>query len=162
MSLNLHPHPDPFSSSGRRGSIELKWPNDVLVNGKKISGILLEAGEGFLVVGIGVNVLHVPENTLYPATSFVAENSDAPSLDLVLKKILSALENWCGIADNQGFAPIRAAWLSRARKGPMRVRLPQGETDGQFVDLDAEGNLRLLLSDGTERSINTGDVFFQV
>jgi BirA family biotin operon repressor/biotin-[acetyl-CoA-carboxylase] ligase len=49
-----------------QADVELKWPNDVLVRGKKISGILLEAGEDFLVIGIGVNILYVPENPLYP------------------------------------------------------------------------------------------------
>ncbi|MGB9153218.1 MAG: biotin--[acetyl-CoA-carboxylase] ligase [Alphaproteobacteria bacterium] len=145
-------------------SVELKWPNDVLVGGKKISGILLEAGDGWLVVGMGINVLHTPENPLYPATSLVAEMGAAPSLDVVLGKILESLSYWIDTADNQGFAPIRTAWLSHARKGAMRIRQPRGEDGneihGEFVDLDTEGNLRLRLPDGTERSISTGDVFF--
>lgn len=142
-------------------AVELKWPNDVLVNGKKISGILLEAGEGWLVIGMGVNIQHLPENPLYPVTSLAAENALAPSPELVLNKILTALSSWYDIVEAEGFSPIRAAWLSRARKGPMRVRQPDGsEIQGQFADLDPEGNLRLLLPDGIEKSINTGDVFF--
>lgn len=50
-------------------NITLKWPNDVLVNGKKIGGILLEAGEGWLVIGMGLNIRHYPDNAMYPATS---------------------------------------------------------------------------------------------
>jgi len=127
---------------------------------KKISGILLEAGEGYLVIGMGLNVLNLPENPLYPTTSLASETTTPPPLETVLNKILVALGNWCDTADTQSFAPIRAAWLSHARKGPMRVRLPNGEIQGQFADLDVDGNLRLLLPDGTERSISTGDVFF--
>ena len=141
-------------------SIELKYPNDVLVNGKKISGILLESGEGWLVVGVGLNVQHMPENPLYPVTSLAAEISEPPPLDVLLDKFLNALAYWNNIFTAQGFAPVRTAWLSRARKGAMRVRLPQEEIHGEFVDLDAEGNLRLLLPDGTERSISAGDVYF--
>jgi BirA family biotin operon repressor/biotin-[acetyl-CoA-carboxylase] ligase len=150
--------------------IELKWPNDVLVNGKKISGILLEAGAGqtakqslgvgWLVVGIGLNVQHVPEKPLYPVTSLAAEKAVVLDLDLALDRVLKALASWCDIADSQGFAPIRAAWITRARKGMMRVRLPREEIYGQFADLDAQGNLRLLMADGSKRLVNAGDVFF--
>jgi BirA family transcriptional regulator, biotin operon repressor / biotin---[acetyl-CoA-carboxylase] ligase len=161
--------------------IELKWTNDVLVSGKKISGILLEAGEGWLVVGIGLNVLHVPETPLYPATSLAAEKTivipakagiqrsasarrisqSAFDLETILKKNLDSLATWYDKMNASGFAPIRTAWLSRARKGSMRVRLPadKGELIGEFMDLDAEGNLHLRLPDGTEHKISAGDVF---
>lgn len=141
-------------------TVELKWPNDVLVNGKKICGILLESGEGWLVVGMGLNVRHVPENPLYPVTSLLAENAVVPELEAVLGKVLEALGLWYDRLNTEGFASVRAAWLSFARKGPMRVRLPDGEIQGEFADLDENGNLRLLLANGTEKSISTGDVFF--
>jgi BirA family biotin operon repressor/biotin-[acetyl-CoA-carboxylase] ligase len=144
-----------------KAAVELKWPNDVLVNGKKISGILLEAGDGWLVVGMGINVEHMPGNPLYPVTSLAGEQSEA-SVDQILAKLLVALGFWYETLENQGFAPIRAAWLIHARKGAMRVRLPAEETSGEFVDLDDQGNLHLLLSNGTKRLFNTGDVFFLV
>ena len=56
-----------------RQDITLKWPNDVLVNGKKISGILLEVVDDALIVGIGLNIAHHPETALYPSTSLYAE-----------------------------------------------------------------------------------------
>ena len=142
--------------------VELKWPNDVVVGGKKISGILLESGEEWLVVGIGLNVLHSPQNPLYPSTSLSAEKAEIPSLEDILTNILKAFGAWYDRMDVEGFAPIRAAWLARARKGCVRVRLDQGELQGQFVDLDENGALRLLLVDGTEKSVNTGDVFFDI
>ena len=140
--------------------IELKWPNDVLVNGKKIGGILLEAGEDWLVVGIGLNVQHVPEEPMYPVTSLALEQFAVPSLDPLLDKLLKALGFWYQTFADQGFAPLRDQWLSRARKGVLRVRLPQEELSGEFMDLDSEGHLRLLLPDGKVRNINAGDVFF--
>ena len=141
-------------------TVELKWPNDVLVNGEKISGILLEAGEDWLVVGIGLNVHHTPENPLYPVTCLAAETAEVPSLDLLLDKLLKEFDFWSDVYVAQGFAPLREAWLAHARKGAMRVRLPNEELNGEFVDLDVDGNLRLLLTNGTTCSISAGDVFF--
>jgi BirA family biotin operon repressor/biotin-[acetyl-CoA-carboxylase] ligase len=143
--------------------VELKWPNDVLVGGKKISGILLESGttqgQGWLVIGMGVNVRHFPENPLYPVTSLMAEGIEPPPLEDMLQLLLRTLGNWCDILKNLGFPPVRAAWLDRARKGKMLARLPDQEIAGTFGDLDNQGNLRLILPDGTERCITTGDVF---
>jgi BirA family biotin operon repressor/biotin-[acetyl-CoA-carboxylase] ligase len=139
--------------------VELKWPNDVLVNGKKISGILLEAGDGYLIIGMGLNVRHYPENPLYPVTSLAAENRPTPPLDFLLDQLLHALGHWSEILNTTGFDPIRVAWCAQARKGALSVRLPDGEISGQFQDLDSDGHLGLLLADGTIRSINTGDVF---
>jgi BirA family biotin operon repressor/biotin-[acetyl-CoA-carboxylase] ligase len=141
-------------------SIELKWPNDVLVGGKKMSGILLEAGEGWLVMGMGINILHTPENPLYPVTSFASETADVPKIEIVLSTILNFLDQWNAVFVKEGFAPLRKAWLERAKKGVMVVRQTQGDVQGTFEDLDEHGNLCLILRDGTKRSFNTGDVFF--
>ena len=140
--------------------IELKWPNDVLVEGRKISGILLESGENWLVAGMGLNVLHVPENPIYSVTSLAMETPHMPLLETVLTKLLDRLDHWYGCLNQTGFAPIRHAWLERARKGNLRVRQPQGDIEGQFADLDPDGNLCLILKDGTQKTFSTGDVFF--
>jgi BirA family biotin operon repressor/biotin-[acetyl-CoA-carboxylase] ligase len=152
---------DAIHSMAPSASLELKWPNDVLVKGKKISGILLEAGEGWLIVGIGVNVLQTPESPLYPTTSFAQELVTPPLLKDVLNKILMFFGEWHNVLERRGFTPIRLAWLASARKGAMRVRLPQEVVEGEFADLDDQGNLRLLMSDGAVRCISTGDVFFE-
>jgi BirA family biotin operon repressor/biotin-[acetyl-CoA-carboxylase] ligase len=141
-------------------TVELKWPNDVLVGGKKISGILLESGEGFLIVGMGLNVRHFPANALYPVTSLAAEGAELPPLEELLDRLLQALDERIDILNKSGFAAIRAAWLERARTGLMQVRQADSEIQGHFAGLDEDGNLRLRLPDGAERLINTGDVFF--
>ena len=146
--------------------LALKWPNDVLVSGKKISGILLEAAPvengvmEWLVIGIGVNVQHHPENGLYPATSLQAEGAIQAEPQAVLETLLGALEGWCTMLLREGFAPIRAAWLAKAQKGPVTARLPVETVNGEFSGLDEQGRLILRLPDGAERAIAAGDVFF--
>ena len=142
-----------------KADITLKWPNDVLVDGKKISGILLESGEGWLVMGIGLNVRHHPEGGLYPSTSLTASGAGDLALDEVLVKLLEHVGQWYETLQKKGFEPVRAAWLSHAKTGAMTVKLPNGTIEGDFVGLDANGCLRLRLADGTERAIATGDVF---
>ncbi|MDX2027259.1 MAG: biotin--[acetyl-CoA-carboxylase] ligase [Alphaproteobacteria bacterium] len=141
-------------------AITFKWPNDVLVNGKKISGILLEAGEGWLVVGMGLNVRHHPQETLYPATSLSSENAIQQELTVILDQLLECLWHWYGLMQAQGFEPLRAAWLQQAQKGRLSVRMPDGVVEGNFDSIDQQGHLQLILADGTERVIATGDVFF--
>jgi BirA family biotin operon repressor/biotin-[acetyl-CoA-carboxylase] ligase len=88
-------------------------------------------------------------------------NQTTLQLDDILNKILASFDAWYILMNKDGFTPIRSAWLSRARKGTLRVRLPadEGEVNGEFVDLDDEGSLCLSLQDGTERRIVAGDVF---
>jgi BirA family biotin operon repressor/biotin-[acetyl-CoA-carboxylase] ligase len=141
---------------------QLKWPNDVLIDDKKVCGILLEAGTDWVVMGIGLNVKHAPDNPMYPATCLAAEAKNCPPMDKILGKILGSLDEWYCRMNNEGFSPVRAAWLVNARKGTMRVRPMKNRPEllGEFVDLDAEGSLRLRMRDGTESHISAGDVFF--
>lgn len=143
-----------------------KWPNDVLVDGRKISGILLEsqaAGEGridWLVVGIGVNLASFPETSEYPATSLAAAGAAPVALEALLQAVARSFYFWYERWLLHGFAPLREAWLARARGlgRPIRVRLPEGESEGRFAGLDKEG--ALLLDIGTaRRRITAGDVF---
>lgn len=140
-------------------AIKLKWPNDVLVDGKKISGILLEAGQDFLVVGIGLNVKLHPDKANYPTTSLHALGATALSVDDALRSLLSHFAKWLVCYQQDGFSAIRSAWLDRALRGSMTARLPHETIVGVFMDIDLSGRLRLQLADGTERLIVTGDVF---
>ena len=143
-----------------------KWPNDVLVGGRKVSGILLEsqaAGEGrldWLVVGIGVNVATFPADSAYPATSLVAAGAAPVTIEALRDAVARALHFWYELWLAQGFAPLRSVWLARAHGlgQPLRVRLAQGDSEGRFAGLDEQG--ALLLETGTaQRRITAGDVF---
>lgn len=148
--------------------VRLKWPNDVLVRGRKICGILLEAepaagDEALVVAGIGVNLRHCPTDTAYPATTLAAEAESAPHPAEFLTLFAHRFHHWYELWRQQGFAPLRSAWLSAAQGlgGPITVRLPAETLEGWFRDLDQEGGLLLdLPCDGPSRRIAAGDVFF--
>ncbi len=160
----LHAAVDSATGAGAR--LRLKWPNDLLLDGAKLSGLLVEGGrdaEGRLVVaiGLGVNCVAHPVDTPYPATSLAAAGLSNDASDLfgaLRRELASRLSRWDRGA---GFSAIRAEWLDRAHGigAPVRVRRPGGDLSGVFRDIDAEG--RLLLASGSEiLVIEAGDVFF--
>jgi BirA family biotin operon repressor/biotin-[acetyl-CoA-carboxylase] ligase len=146
--------------------LRCKWPNDVLLNRKKVAGILLESETGanarldWLVVGIGVNVVDHPMSSDYPATSLRAEACTTADSGIMLESLARHFLGWCGRWRDDGFAPIRAAWLERAFGvgDAITVRLDHERLEGRFVDLDADGALALATASGTRR-IAAGDVF---
>ena len=150
-----------------KAAVELKWPNDALVNGKKISGILLEASPvakdtvGWLVIGVGINIKHHLDKGLFPATSLTAEGVKDPDVSKALEALLERFFHWRGVLLKEGFALIRSAWMAQAKGGPIVARLPQETIEGEFAGLNAQGHLILRLRDGTERAITVGDVFFE-
>ncbi|WP_156255996.1 biotin--[acetyl-CoA-carboxylase] ligase, partial [Sandarakinorhabdus oryzae] len=100
--------------TGKPARFALKWPNDVLLDATKCSGILLERQGAALVIGIGVNLAHHPEGTERPATSLAAAGLPVPAPTALLDQLAPAFAHWRGVWAAQGFAPIRAAWLARA------------------------------------------------
>lgn len=150
------------------GVARLKWPNDVLVHGRKAVGILVESGaraDGrlWLAVGIGVNLAHAPQDVERPATAF-AEHMAArpPEPRAALEVLATAFERWRGAWATQGFAPIAAGWSERATGIGQRceARLPNRTLAGVAEGLDPDGALRLRLDDGGLERITAGDVFF--
>ena len=150
--------------------VALKWPNDVLLAGRKASGILLENfgpgrdGRLAIAIGIGVNLASHPrrDEMRWPATSVAAETGAAPDFDETLAALAQGMDRWLGVLDRRGFEAVRAAWLARAdRLGEViDARLPRGTLTGRFSDIDADGALVLETADGTRR-IAAGDVFFR-
>jgi BirA family biotin operon repressor/biotin-[acetyl-CoA-carboxylase] ligase len=147
--------------------VALKWPNDVLVGGAKVSGILLEASAAldrsidWLVIGADVNVGNCPVDTPYPATSLQREGASAAVADVLrtfAESFLTCYETWRA----QGFPPVRQRWLASARGlgEPIEVRLERDTLRGRFSDLDETGALMLDMADGVRRQITTGDLFF--
>jgi BirA family biotin operon repressor/biotin-[acetyl-CoA-carboxylase] ligase len=143
-----------------------KWPNDVLANGRKIAGILLESeviragGLSFLVLGVGVNLIASPQGTEFPATSIVEEGLRPIPPQVMLEEFAGQFHSWKMRWQCEGFAPIRAAWLAAAlsRGGPIRVRLASDCLQGDFVDIDGEGALLLEVA-GERRRVAAGEVF---
>jgi BirA family biotin operon repressor/biotin-[acetyl-CoA-carboxylase] ligase len=141
--------------------ITVKWPNDVLAGGKKLAGILLETGPGWLAVGIGVNLAGHPEGTEFPATSLASLGIAVPSPDDALGVLAGRFAHWYGLWMAEGFETIRAAWLARAGGlgAPIRARLPHETRSGTFEGIDSAGAL-LLNEQGHVRAIAAGEVFF--
>lgn len=139
----------------------LKWPNDVLLDGLKCSGILLEAVAGATVIGIGVNLVHHPEDSERPATSLVAAGITPPSAQEFVARLAECFAACRALWRAEGFEPIRERWLGRAagRGGLLAARLGHETLTGQFEDLGTDGALKLRLVDGSLRAIHAGEVF---
>ncbi len=154
-------------ATGAHNLAQLKWPNDVLIDGQKVSGILLESetgpkGELCLVCGFGVNVSHHPDLGDYAVTDLRSMGymcDPGQVFDALSQSFAKWLETWKAAS---GFEEIRSAWLKRAvgRGKPIRVRLSNEEFSGVFVDIDHMGRLIVKLDHGGERLVTAGDVFF--
>jgi BirA family transcriptional regulator, biotin operon repressor / biotin---[acetyl-CoA-carboxylase] ligase len=147
------------------GHLALKWPNDVLCGAEKLAGILLEGhmlGDKIAVaIGVGVNCMHHPAQTSYPATDLAAAGAQVSAEDLfaaLSRAMLRRLAQW---QNGAGFAGIRRDWLARAAGigETMRVRLPDREMSGRCEGLDEAGCLLLRRADGTLQAIAAGEVF---
>jgi len=148
-------------------SAELKWPNDVLLRGAKLSGIGLEAeniGEGRMavVVGIGVNVVAAPQGVPYAAIS-LKEAGFALSAAQVFARLsdawAEARRHW---DHGRGMPELRKRWLALAAGvgGPVTVRLGGRTVTGTFETIDDGGHLIVATADGQRVPIASGDVFF--
>ena len=152
--------------AGHQLDLRYKWPNDLLVGGKKIAGILLESettvtGEvDFVVVGLGVNTAVMPEDIDDPVTSLAAEGISGVTPSVMLAAFARRFDRWERRWQRFGFAPIRAAWMARAAGlgDDIRVRLGNTTLTGRFADLAGDGALLLDGVDGRRR-IAAGDVF---
>jgi BirA family biotin operon repressor/biotin-[acetyl-CoA-carboxylase] ligase len=148
-------------------TLRIKWPNDLMIGGRKTSGILIEAeqlpdGRRAVVIGCGINVAHRPEAGLYPTTCLAEQGSSVTPQDLFAQLVVtmdSALRLW---DQGRGVAAIRDAWIERAQGigEPVTVNLPDRQIHGLFDGIDVEGRLMLALPDGSRQTIASGDVFF--
>lgn len=154
---------DEFMAAGHQKT--LKWPNDILIDGKKVAGILLESElspkglVGHLAIGIGVNVLSAPEGRV-ALRDVAGENRLAvhPFRDRILHHLDVYYTAWKA----EGFAPIRKAWLAQAHAigQKLTARLPNREEKGIFVDIDEAGGLILEISENKQIVIRAGEIYF--
>ncbi len=158
--LALHYVPDAL--------VRLKWPNDLLIAGRKASGVLIESGaraDGrlWLAVGIGVNLRHAPEAER-PTTALadhLAPGVAPPDFELAASHLADAFARRMALWENDGFLAVTHAWTARAAHlGELcEARLPGESISGVAEGLDPDGALRLRLPDGDLRRITAGDVF---
>ena len=148
--------------------VGLKWPNDLMIDGKKAAGILVESGQRpdgrlWLAIGIGVNLAHSPDLPDRPTTSIAEAGAAPPPPREALDHLATAFAAWMGVWRQQGFTAIAEAWTVRAHGlGQPCVARPGSEVlRGVAEGLDIDGALRLRLEDGSVRRITAGDVFFE-
>jgi BirA family biotin operon repressor/biotin-[acetyl-CoA-carboxylase] ligase len=170
--LALHEAVEAVTGSGAP-RLSLKWPNDLLLDGAKVSGLLLE-GHRFqpdnqlaIVIGFGVNVAFAPSGTPYPATALqsarpgLTRDEVFRALSSAFTKTFSAWRASARMNASDPFASIRRLWLERAAGVGQEVtlRLPSGERKGLFDGLDRFGRLQLKSAGGVEL-IDAGDLYF--
>ncbi len=153
--------------TGSYGLVRLKWPNDLLVDGAKISGILLEAtvladGRRAVACGFGLNLAHSPEIAEYRATNLAGLGfsvTPEQAFRALAASVAAQLTRW----RREPFPGIIDDWRSRAVGigAPIRVRLDDRELDGIFAGLDADGRLVLDRGGGSHVTVSAGDVFFK-
>ncbi len=157
--------------TGRPEALGLKWPNDVLLNGGKLAGILLEStGQGgridTLIIGIGVNLVAAPTATevepgAVAPVSLLGETGVSITPEDFLSHLAPAYDRWERAFATHGFAPIRTAWLQGATRlgETLTARMPRDEITGTFTDVDSDGQLVLETGQGPRR-IAAADIFF--
>ena len=151
--------------------VTIKWPNDVMLAGRKAAGVLVESGAHpagglWLAVGIGVNLAQAPTGTERPATALAdhlrADVVAAPSPGAAAGRLAEAFAVWLERWRALGFQPILDAWRVRTAglDGPATARLGHETVEGRAEGVAPDGALRLRLADGSLRLISAGDVFF--
>ena len=141
---------------------QIKWPNDIMVDGAKLSGILLERSGKAVVIGIGVNLAFHPEGLDRKVTSLSALGVPVPDPAEFQIVLADHLDDWLVRWRSEGLTTLRTAWVERAHpKGTaLTVNAPDGSaTQGLFDGLAEDGALMLRLADGTNRAIHAGDIF---
>lgn len=139
----------------------LKWPNDLLVDGAKLSGILLERVADAVIIGFGVNLALHPQDIERATTSLAAQGAAAEP-DVFAETLAEAFARWLARWRGEGITVVRDRWLGHAHPSgtALTARLADGSAvEGLFEGLDAEGALILRLADGSRHVIHAGDVF---
>jgi BirA family biotin operon repressor/biotin-[acetyl-CoA-carboxylase] ligase len=145
--------------------IELKWPNDILINGKKIAGILLESiniqGKNNIVIGIGVNIAQTPAILQDQASSLYDEgikfSNSEEFLNVLVNNFDLLYKEWCA---SQNFTKIRENWMKHAYSLGQVVSIDNGvqRVSGIFKDIAMDGAIRLQLTSGEIQAFVSGSL----
>ena len=145
-------------------TLTLKWPNDVLLRGCKLAGILMDSATrpggrlDWLVVGLGANLATAP-SVPGRTTASLDELTTPPPPERVAEALLARLDYWVGVARRDGFGPVDSAWIARAHAvgSALRVTREGKAIDGSFAGLGEDGSL-LLATAGKIQAFSTGEV----
>lgn len=147
--------------------ISLKWPNDVLIDGAKVSGILLESvrvhNRQKLIIGIGINVLASPNlDTQYQTTSIFKSTQKHYTTSYILNIVMSSFMHYYKLWETKGFLYIRHLWLKKAYHQDKMILVNDGtnKISGIFQDVDTHGAMRIKLASGEIHTISVGEIFF--
>jgi len=158
---------DTLGSIGEAGhQVHLKWPNDILLNQRKVAGLLLETESkdgkipDWIILGFGLNIAVFPSDSEFPATSLQAEGWVVTEID-ALEYFCRHFLKWTNIWLANGFPPIRKNWLwhTYGKGEEIEVHLEKKVLKGVFEDLDENGALIIKNADGLCKA-SAGDVFF--
>jgi BirA family transcriptional regulator, biotin operon repressor / biotin---[acetyl-CoA-carboxylase] ligase len=151
-----------IAHAGTSAAISCKWPNDLLLHGKKLAGILIEALNEFSVVGIGLNLSTTPSAVADKAIS-LADIDLLVDRSSILSDLIHSFDHWVSSWRTNGFSVIRDGWLAVAHGigRPIIARFPDGtEEPGKFQGIDGTGALVLERVDGSVRMIAAAEIFF--
>ncbi|MDE7547437.1 biotin--[acetyl-CoA-carboxylase] ligase [Acetobacter fabarum] len=143
-----------------RSHLMIKWPNDILLDGCKMGGILIEREDPYVLIGLGANLVSAPDpGVLGRQVACLAHYGVVPDVEVVARHVLDGLAFWSGQWRQKGFAAIRAAWLERAHPVGTPLVVQGGTTyeKGLFAGLASDGRLLLDTEDGM-KTIATGDI----
>ena len=152
----------------REDALTLKWPNDILADGAKLAGLLLEridsGGHPMMALGVGVNLVSAPDDVGYPTARLadhLGSDRRTPTSEALAARLDEAFHNLLAVWKERGMETIRALWLERAAGvgETIRVRLPNEELTGVFAGLDASGAL-MLSQNGETRLVTAGEIMF--
>ncbi len=155
----------------RDKELKTKWPNDILLDDKKLGGILLESfrtdgnEKPWVVVGVGINIDSFPPQTEFPATCLKDAGVELVSAKIILSRFVHHFMERYDQWNNKGFTSIRKAWLGHAWRLKERItaRLPTGGIDtnieGIFDGIDASGSLVIIPDVGKKQTIHAADVY---
>ncbi len=147
--------------------IRIKWPNDIMVDGEKIAGIMIEnlkspLGKNFAVIGIGLNILSSPANSNLVFTSLNEYNIQDIDLSTIMKDIVVNFEQYKMVWAKNGLGPIRSIWTDNAYGIGSEISVNNGKSkiSGIFTGINNAGSINLLTDSGLTVAVSIGEVFF--
>jgi len=147
--------------------LHYRWPNDVLLRHGKVAGIQLRAGPveqgrtSWLVLGVTVNIAKAPPEFGFAAATLREDGESSADAGELLEGFARHLLSWIARWDDQGFEPVRKAWLQRLSvlEPQLRFDMGDGERCGRYSELGPRGELVLLADDGSSQRVTVTEFF---